>query len=107
MLDGLEEGDALFGRFEASDRGQQHRRHQGDAADPENHGQDMNSAGERYIIHEPIFAPLAAPFSPAGLSCAPNRPRRYARVEKAKRNVGYIPVAKRAMTMMIATCIAP
>jgi hypothetical protein len=65
LLDGLEEGDALFGRFEAPGRGQQHRRHQRDATDPENYRQDMNSAGERYIIHEAIFAPLFPPFSPA------------------------------------------
>ena len=59
---GLEGGDALFGRFEAPDRGHQHRRHQRDATDPENYGEDVNSAGERYVIHDPFSRLLLPPF---------------------------------------------
>src|SRR6185437_9037093 len=50
-LDHVEERDPFLGRLEAPDGGQQHGRHHGDAADPEDDCENVDRARYGYVVH--------------------------------------------------------
>ena len=50
-LDGLEEDDPLSWGMGITRCRQQYRRHEDHTADPQDDGEDVEGAGERYIIH--------------------------------------------------------